>query len=98
MLAPLVSSGLLTQQELTQYVMGFVADLIYRGHHSFEEVAAVADKILFPLKPWLDPIRDPIHFYEQLLTPEFIASKGYRDFIAAHKDFFDTPMKLTPRF
>lgn len=93
MLAPLVENGLLTQQELMQYVMGFVADLIYRGHHSFEEVAHVADKILFPLKPWLDPIRDPIAFYEQLLTPEFIASREYQTFKSANEHFFDTPIR-----
>ena len=80
MLAPLVERGLLTTQELMQYVMGFVADLIYRGHHSFEEVATVANQILFPLKPWFDPLRDPVFYYEQLLTPDFIESSLYKDF------------------
>lgn len=93
MLAPLVSSGLLTQKEIMQYVMGFAADLIYRGHHSYEEVAINAGKILFPLKPWLDPIRDPFGFYEQLLTPEFIASNEYMTFKAMHQDFFNEEIK-----
>lgn len=97
MLAPLVASGLLTIEELMRYVMGFSADLVYRGHHSFEEIAIVADKVLFPLKPWFDPIRDPIAFYEQLLTPEFIASREYQDFKTAHKHFFDTPINLKRR-
>jgi len=86
MLAPLVESGLLTTQELMQYVMGFVADLVYRGHHSFEEVATVANQILFPLKPWFDPLRDPIAFYEQLLTPEFLASPEYRAFVREYTE------------
>jgi HAD superfamily hydrolase (TIGR01509 family) len=97
MLAPLISHGLLTQKELMQYVMGFTADLVYRGHHSFEEIAIVADKILFPLKPWLDPIRDPINFYEQLLTPEFCMSKQYQAFKETHEHFFDTPINHSLR-
>lgn len=86
MLAPLVASGLLTTQELMQYVMGFTADLVYRGHHSFEEVATVANQVLFPLKPWFDPLRDPIPYYEQLLTPEFLRSPEYRAFVREHTE------------
>ena len=90
MLAPLMEQGLLSQQEIMQYVMGFVADVIYRGHHSFEEVAFVTNKILFPLDPSLNPLRTPIAFYRQLLTPEFCASKTYQDFEKAHAVFFDS--------
>lgn len=92
MLASLVQSGLLTQTELMCYVMGFIADLVYRGHHSFEEVAFVADQLLFPLKPWFDSLRDPIGFYEQLLTDEFLASNIYRKFTTEHEDFFNAPV------
>ena len=92
MLAPLVQSGLLTQTELMRYVMGFVADLMYRGHHSYEEVAFVADQLLFPLKPWFDSLRDPIGFYEQLLTDEFRASNIYHKFSIEHEDFFNAPV------
>lgn len=89
MLTPLVESGLLTQKELLQYVMGFTADVVYRGHHSLEEVALVFSQVLLPLKPWLDPIRTPQEFYEQLLTPEFLSSREYQAFLAEHQDFFD---------
>jgi len=92
MLAPLLQSGLLSQKELMQYVMGFSADLVYRGHHSYEEIAYVADQVLSPLKPWFDSLRDPIKFYEQLLTEEFKSSKVYGNFLAAHQDLFDLPM------
>src|SRR3990167_5147292 len=92
MLAPLVQSGLLSQDQLMNYVMGFLADLIYRGHHSYEEVAVVAEQVLFPLKPWFDSLRDPIHFYEQLLTSELLASDIYRKFSTAHENFFNRPI------
>lgn len=91
MLAPLVESGLLSKKELMQYIMGFFADLIYRGHHSYEEIAAIADQILGPLKPWLDPIRDPIAYYEQLLMPEFLESDVYKEFAKVHANFFFEP-------
>jgi len=88
MLAPLIESGLLTQEELLQYILGFWADLVYRGHHSFEEIALMASQLLIPFKSWLDPIRNPLAFYEQLLTPEFLDSEIYRKFSDEHKDFF----------
>jgi hypothetical protein len=92
MLAPLVQSGLLSQTQLMNYVMGFSADLVYRGHHSYEEIAVVADQVLFPLKPWFDSLRDPIAFYEQLLTDAFLASNTYRKFLAEHENFFNAPI------
>lgn len=92
MLAPLVQTGLLSQVQLTNYVMGFFADLVHRGHHAYEEVVEVSDQVLFPLKPWFDSLRDPKGFYEQLLTNEFIDSRLYRDFLAQHETFFETPI------
>ncbi len=92
MLTPLVEAGLLTSAGLHQYVMGFVADLIYRGHHSFEEVATVAEQVLKPFAPWFDPLRDPVPYYEQLLTPEFLASEAYHEFKAQHEEFFEAPI------
>lgn len=90
MLAPLVGANLLTQDELLQYCMGFWADLVYRGHHSFEEIALVFSQLLVPLKSWLDPIRSPKEFYEQLLTCEFLDSKIYQDFSDTYNDFFES--------
>lgn len=92
MLAPLVEAGLLTSAELHQYVMGFVGDLIYRGHHSFEEVATVAEQVLKSFAPWFDPLRDSIPYYEQLLTQEFLASDAYGLFRVQHEEFFDVPL------
>jgi len=37
-------------------------------------------------------LRDPIHFYEQLLTSEFLASDIYRKFSTAHENFFNRPI------
>lgn len=92
MLAPLVQTGLLSQAQLKNYVMGFLADLINRGHHSYEEVAEVAKQVLCPLKPWFDSLRDPTGFYEQLLTDEFFASAVYHQFLTEHEDFFNAPV------
>lgn len=89
MLAPLVAAGLLSYEELLQYCMGFWADLVYRGHHSYEEIALVFSQLVKPLKSWLDPIRSPKEFYEQLLAPEFLQSKEYRMFSTQHQNFFN---------
>jgi FMN phosphatase YigB (HAD superfamily)/predicted kinase len=92
MLAPLVKAGLLSQLKLKTYVMGFSADLINRGHHSYEEVVKVGEEVIFSRKPWLDSLRDPKGFYEQLLTDEFLASPQYCQFATNHKDFFHEPI------
>ena len=92
MLAPLVASGLISQTELLQYCMGFWADLVYRGHHSYEEIALVFSQVVMPLKSWLDPLRTPKAFYEQLLTEEFLQSEHYQNFSTQHQDFFDAPI------
>ena len=94
MLAPLLENHLLTQEDLMQYIMGFWADLVNRGHHSFEEVAMMVSQLLFPFKAWLDPVRTPYEFYEQLLTPSFLNSTEYQVFLQEHKDFFETPVDL----
>lgn len=98
MLSPLLQTGLLSQTELMTYVMGFVADAIYRGHHSYEEMALTANRLLFTMNPGFDPLRDPIPFYEQLLTDEFLASSLYREFSAEHADFFDRPAAIRQKF
>lgn len=92
MLAPLVAANLLSQDELLQYCMGFWADLVYRGHHSYEEIALVFSQVVRPLKSWLDPLRMPKEFYEQLLTAEFLQSTIYQDFSEQHQSIFNEPM------
>ena len=55
-------------------------------------MVVVEEQVLFPLKPWFDSLRDPTGFYEQLLTEEFLASNIYRKFLAAHENFFNSPV------
>ena len=93
MLAPLVATGLLTIEDLMRYFMGFAADLVYRGHHSFEEIAIVAGEILRSLRPDLDPVRETIKFYEQLLTEAFVGSREYQAFRSKYEHFFETPLR-----
>lgn len=90
MLAPLLQTRLITHEMLQRYVMGFSADLVYRGHHSYEEIAIVKGQVLYPLDPALDALRDPIKFYEQFLTPNFMSSTVYQTFAEKHRDFFET--------
>ncbi|OGT29736.1 MAG: hypothetical protein A3E87_08800 [Gammaproteobacteria bacterium RIFCSPHIGHO2_12_FULL_35_23] len=101
MLAALVEAGLLTLSEFKQYVMVFIANLIHCGHHSFKEIAIVFEEIaaigeiLPSLKPWFDLLRDPLRFYEQLLTIEFLSSDCYQKFLSAHEGFFEEPVAIS---
>ncbi|WP_041952440.1 hypothetical protein [Coxiella burnetii] len=99
MLAPLLESGLLTAHDLHQYLMGFYADLVYRGHHSLEECAVVMSHIISSslFKSWFNPIQTPVEFYAQFLTPGFINSDSYKRFVESYEGFFDAPIAPSQR-
>lgn len=97
MLAPLVERGLLAEHELKQYLLGFAADLVYRGHHSYDEILIVANQILYSSDPAHDAVREPRRYYEQLLTEEFLDSQVYKDFTAEFAGYFEQEVVTAAR-